>query len=397
MFTPGCCKSKFQYSDPRVLNINKLVCIFEVQHLLKSKFYDMPEKIKYTLSFVIVVIIALLAYYGDYELVQRLSFALLSTALTALLFVVLSFRNSISSKIEEEVRPLIKAQEKVSIEREEDIKRLISSFDKQYEVAQTLVQQLSKDKQKDTYIGKLMRFSRFKSNVFCLGNTMLNEQITQVHITSYGFYVEGEARSLRLYTIFWAKMIEKQREINTSMGIDENAIPIINSNNQYDKARLIVRATHSNDINLFLGKEHFPYNDTVDEFLEKQRAFVNCGGIIERILLGREKEATTDYVEVIDRMKKDGIGIRYLPLLPSDKKAYDFAWVSSNEVSRLNESDGDTNFVAKWKSLQASNELGACEIFDGVETTIYRQWRTLGRRVEKGGDGFDKIPTSRQT
>ena len=272
---------------------------------------------------------------------------------------------------------------------------LKKDFDDKYEIAQQLVRQLAKDKQAETFTGKILRLSYFNKCIYSLGEEILQERIDAIKLVQKGFYVEGEVLSLQLYNNLWNNIIEQQKRLNHALSIDKKNIPPINTNKVYDLRRYIVRAIHSNDINIFLENGNTSYNYIVRDFYEKQSEFISLGGIVERIFLGKGDTANQDYQNAMDSMKSIGIGVHYLQLPTDNKKQFDFAWISTNERNRIC-NDEIVNYTAKWYSEHNTDKLGMCELSDGVENNVFREWYMLGTRVEDSGESFDKIPQCRQ-
>jgi len=325
--------------------------------------------------FFIGTLILVLSYYSDADLVKKFTWFLASTFLVLVTVTLYNLRDHISSLIDDSYGQL---QQRI---------------DEQHNLSKKLYSQISKDAEKLTFKGKILRLHDLDSRLFTLGERFLNDSIKSTTVTEGTFYVSGEMNSLKLYSMLWDQLIAHQRKVNHDLNI--TSVPNIEENDEYDLRRLVVRATHSNDISIFFKDSRSSSSDIVESFLEKQKEFVSQGGIIERIFLGKDSEANNDYKEVMTDMSVLGIGVHYLPIPGEYRGQYDFAWISTNEINRINDVN-NTNYVAKWYSEHLTDKLGTCEIHDGVEDVVYTDWDNLGRQVEDQSKGFDKIPNSRQ-
>lgn len=231
-------------------------------------------------------------------------------------------------------------------------------------VGRDLVRILSHDAQGITRTR--LSLSERGTAVHRMGSRTLNDVLGLFDVTRRGYIVHGEQLSLLAYVQFWREMLHTQHEIN-KVSTDPDA------------TRLIARATHSNEIELWIPE----HNQAAQELLSLQKQFLEAGGRIVRLLLSHTQTPTELSERVRAKMETYGIEARHL-YYPHPFE-YDFIWVSTLEA----------DIVLTWYSGANGKGLSRCEVVDGVEPPIERMWERVGTASEDADGPFRTVPPGR--
>src|SRR5215475_2113540 len=182
-----------------------------------------------------------------------------------------------------------------------------------------------------------------------MGRRIIEKYREGIEETKHGFQVSAEDWAFSCLREFWGLLREEQK-----------------SRRDQDRQAIVVNVTHSTAIELWeTGKGS-------QESLAPQKAFVDEGGIIRRIFVGRDLAPSSSYLRVMKDMKKKKIDVYYA----SRKKTgcsnfdYDFTWVP------------DLGIVLKWHSDSVGDSVRSCEIVDKVEKEDMDRWDSIIKAAE---------------
>jgi hypothetical protein len=202
-----------------------------------------------------------------------------------------------------------------------------------------------------------------------LAEETLDEHLEGFSTEPGGLVVRGEVLSLRVYKQFWVRLVELQKQQREKYG-------------DSDEHRLIARVTHSNDIRIW-DPDH---SDSARRLLSLQRAFVDAGGRIVRLLVHKDFGGNGDlrkqYEKVQKLMEEHRIEARLLHH-PHDY-GFDLIWVDP------------VGLVVKWYSGASGQRVEKCEVLEYVGRDVREQWESLGVATEALNGRIKNIPASRQ-
>jgi len=202
-----------------------------------------------------------------------------------------------------------------------------------------------------------------------IGHKIIGRYLEGFRLTKYGFSLRGESFALLSYIEFWNHILD----IQSSPNMDN------------DDDRIIVRITHSNNIDLWY------HGDSYDEHLrmstrlyDLQDKFIKCGGRIYRIFIGNiddlcnssDQEMVTEekirnetlkkkYLWVLNKMESIGISVRYLSKREAGERIYDYIFLHDQDVS------------VRWISGASGDKLVRCQIDNAIDAEIRDDWATL--------------------
>lgn len=276
-------------------------------------------------------------------------------------------QDSSVAALEERVKPLAESVEQVELavkDTNRETRSLEMEIRESMKVGRDLVRILSRDA--EGIMRTRLSLSERGRTVHQMGSRTLDDVLRQFDVTRHGYMVHGKHLSLLAYIQFWHEMLHVQREINKVATAD-------------DATRLVARATHSNEIELWIPE----HNQAAQELLSIQKQFVEAGGVIVRLLLSNSQKPTELSEKV--RAKMDSYGIEARHLFYPHPLEYDFIWVSNL----------DLDVVLTWHPGADGRGLSRCEVVDGVESDIERMWERVGTASEDADGPFEKIPPGR--
>lgn len=198
------------------------------------------------------------------------------------------------------------------------------------------------------------------------GSKVYYNYLRNFRLVDNGFAVEGEQFALSSYAEFWRQLNEEQ-----------------NIRNALKKPCLIARITHSNEIQIWdPNMEPKAYKQAKLSLYNSQKEFVKNGGIIVRVLIGREKAPNANYKSIIEKMSEIGIEVKYFDETVYNVPDYDFLYLA------------DEGIVLKWYAALGQNLTGF-EVTDAVEDEVKEVWETIYNLLRDGGDPITSIPPER--
>lgn len=194
-----------------------------------------------------------------------------------------------------------------------------------------------------------------------LGIKTFNDYINNFEIRKEGIFVKGEEMALEVVKKFWTDLNQIQKD-------DESTCRV-------------VRIVHSNDISVWNPDN----NPIANELYIQQRAFINNGGYIYRILIGHLKEPDENYNKVMETMIAHDIVVRYVCKSYVSSYKYDFLHYDLD------------NFVVGWQSENTNNpEISGFILSDGFSLCeIFTRWETLFNYLEMENRSLN-IPAEQQ-
>jgi hypothetical protein len=198
------------------------------------------------------------------------------------------------------------------------------------------------------------------------GQACFDDYSSKFEPHEHGFDVRGEEWSLSSYGRVWEQLVEEQK-----------------TRNEQGRSKIIVRATHSNDIGI--------WGDQAEHLLSLQKDFLSYGGIVVRLLLYRTEEPSEEYQSIKEKMESKGIEARLCKQLQWDAAGFDFLWACDNEKA------GELHCVVKWYPGTGGWRLMGCEITDLVDDEVRSSWRLFAHRSEEIEGPFKCIPEDRTT
>lgn len=199
--------------------------------------------------------------------------------------------------------------------------------------------------------------------VHITGRRILDDYMDSFKRIEHGFEIKGAYWVMRSYAEFWKNLVAKQRLV----GPDPNAC-------------LVVRVTHSSDIKLL----HPDEEEWANQLILHQHEFIKAGGIVLRILIGKELEMNSHYAFVKEKCESIGVEVKYVCAKASDNFSYDFLWLA------------DDNYVVQWYTNVSGDKLDRCEIRDQEDESVISQWRMLFYRAAEEDSAFRKLPKYRE-
>jgi hypothetical protein len=245
------------------------------------------------------------------------------------------------------------------------IEKLMHTIDRQHDVSTRLFESLKTEQVELQKIYSHLQGRKIEIQEY--GNELIKHYLAGFKLYKGGIALEGEHWSLQSYIQFWQYLAEKQQNISEHK----------NQNN------IIVRLTHSNDINIWRTSSK-PYKEYAEDAYLFQKKFIKHGGIVVRVLIGEVETPTDDYKEVIAKMENIGIEVKYLPQSEVPERDFDFLFLADEEI------------VLKWFSGNNGRRLSKCEITDHVEDVVRRTWASLFEKLLERGDPIVSIPKERQ-
>lgn len=183
-----------------------------------------------------------------------------------------------------------------------------------------------------------------------------------------GFSVKGEQFALNSYVLFWEKLCVEQRK-NRAEGIPD----------------IIARITHSNQIEIWCDKvngEH--YSSVTHSLYALQKEFIKTGGVIARILIGKENVPNEKYKEAMEKMKSIGVDVKYLPRNSFEVQDYDFLFLHREQL------------MLTWQADRNNIKLAGFAIQDTIPIEVIRDWKKLYDALEEKNDAINAIPKDRE-
>lgn len=192
-----------------------------------------------------------------------------------------------------------------------------------------------------------------------------------ISLSNSGVRVEGCEWALRAYQTVWEHLVEEQRRIQKE-----------------GKDPIIARITHSNEISVW----NHEGGSVIESLYILQKAFVDFGGIIYRVLIKEKSADRTPYEEVKVRMETAGVSV-YIVDKSNYEAEFDFLLVHDD----TNEIGGDV--VVKWLTGANGGKLAAAEVEDAITDVVRRHWRLVCGMIEGqnlGKEVFERIPFTRR-
>lgn len=245
------------------------------------------------------------------------------------------------------------------------IEKLLFTIERQHEISTDLFENLKTEQVELQKIYSHLHGRKIEIREY--GNELVKNYLAGFKLNSNGILLEGEHWSLQSYIQFWQYLAETQKKIK----------------HEKTQNNIIVRLTHSNDINIWKTSSK-PYKEYAEDAYLFQKKFIKNGGIIVRILIGKEEKANKDYDEVIEKMKSIGIEAKYLPQSEVPERDFDFSFLA------------DEGIVMKWFSGNNGKRLSKCEITDEVDDVVKRTWASLFEKLKEKGDPITSIPKDRE-
>jgi hypothetical protein len=199
-----------------------------------------------------------------------------------------------------------------------------------------------------------------------LSKRILESFLHKFEAFSNGINIKDEYMSLYSYITFWEYLSELQEK------------------KKKDKDDcIVVRVVHSNSIHIWTN-EHDKYKELSIEIYRWQRKFIANGGIIVRILIGKDEFPNESYQRAMKEMEKCGIDAKYLHKSQKVRLQYDFLLLF------------DEKFTVKWKSDAHGDGLSECEYFDSISKDDARTWQYLFYELRDKGNPITSIPQNRE-
>ncbi|MEZ4941273.1 MAG: hypothetical protein R3D58_10405 [Saprospiraceae bacterium] len=318
--------------------------------------------------YILIKIFKFEEYYG-LDLLFQIIPDLIAALIAFLVVYYLFIRKGISNEREEELNLLNEIRNEQSMSKEtlekinNELSILIDNAHNSHEIVKIIKGQNERIRNLILHCAKSGPFvGRFYTQT-------MKKYHEEFSIESNGFVITNEYLSLIIYIQFWEYLVAQQKKI-----------PYNSSNSP-----IIARVVHSNTIHIWTNK-HDKYKEFTNKLLRLQKEFVDAGGIIVRILIGKTFEPDKAYKNVIALMRQYRIDIKYLQQSEYNKLDYDFVLLM------------DENMVLKWFSDASGNTLYKTVIHDFVEKQVWEKWSELFDELKhKGGDHEIKsIPDDRQ-
>lgn len=192
---------------------------------------------------------------------------------------------------------------------------------------------------------------------------VLEEYLKDFRIIQNGFYIGNEFLSLMFYVSFWEFLLGVQIENSK----DKNMKP------------LIIRAVHSTNINVWVGDSE-KYKEYSYALFKYQREFIERGGKIVRIFLGREINPNSTYMKAMDIMQKNLVEVKYVSVNPSLILNFDYLMIYEERVS------------LRWYSDAIGDGIAGSLMQDKIEEEIVENWKLLCKKLSENGNPIIAIP-----